>query len=48
MHSVQATVVLDENYGIFPKPSPGPNAGAELPPAADASAVLTVELIFTE
>jgi len=50
-HTAQTTVVLNENYGVYPTPSasPGPNAGdAELPAPGGAVAVLTVELIFKE
>lgn len=51
MHSAQVTVLLDENYGVYPTPSasPGPNAGnAELPAPGGATAILAVALTFTE
>jgi hypothetical protein len=49
MHSTQTTVLLDESFGIYSKPTPGPSAGsADAPaPGNGAQALRTVELIFT-
>jgi hypothetical protein len=48
MHTTQTTVVLDESFGVFAKPTAGPSAGsADAPAGNGAQAVRTVELIFT-
>jgi hypothetical protein len=50
MHSAQATILLNENYGVYPAPStsPGSNTGAADPAPGANIALLTVELVFTE
>jgi hypothetical protein len=51
MRTAQATVVLDANYGVYPKASANQDANAgnaELPAPGDPIAPLTVELIFHE
>jgi hypothetical protein len=50
LRTTQATVALDETYGVYPAPSPAPtpNAGADAPAPGGNVALRTVELIFSE